>query len=1300
MKNGKPNNSIQKSLTFTNQININHQLDDMELYDNDGRKFFNQIIYFAFFFTSKYKDFYDVHFCGLIKKYEKVFEQKMYMINHNYIKVIKSTFHFNEIIDILKKNSGLESELKTINFKNFLILKKTLNRNTLVDFSKLNKDNIMQKFNNPIYLEKTSKHLNNDSSNNLFYFDNFQIINGMVFDMLTKVDKKILGKCVEIRGIFSDKKIILLIYENGNYVINIGITNNNDIFVVENLIQTESVHNNQSDLPKIFEIIKKYEYNKFIKKFVKNEKIEIKEKKNNINAKLYTITSGGNIFDINTDQNFYISQKLKGIILLAISQSIDIDIFHKFNDTKIEKVYLLNYNYFLNFEYNEIKTKLKNNKNIQSLIRDFNKPNFSSIMELFSAIISYLNKDEWLKIDKELENKDLSKENLEAECEYIKLKNNKDLKIYKEFIIVTEKFFNEIKNFLFSTKSQNTIQHVDYIYKDRDIIIINNKNQNSIIIGDLNAQDNLFQTKYILDFKKEPQLKEELNNIQTIGVEKYLNEKTVYRDKDIDDLYSPIFSENNELGNCYKYKSGINYLDFLKDDYYNYIKSENLNKIIKLYNFYNEMNEKRNKENNYYLIKKEIIVNIKKDFYYDKIIEKLKQAQFNLSDKNEHKKLLYIIKNIDDDIYENFIKGKKPVIKFEKYFWPDKISISIPDSSNESIQIYDNFEILDISIASEFINDISGNKSIKKDENYIKCSIKDGKIIISFTNNNNKDYKFIYLIGCLDNDNTFKREYLIIYKEDKSHFKQIQNNLLNYLNSIENQFNLGVHKPTNNKNEEIGKIINFKLLAPSNIKKVENIPEQQIINNNDNNLDKIQIDVDNIDKGENKQDNNKNEIDKLKKLKTKIIKEYNLDAKIQFIQIKDNFIMPPLIGLDNIGATCYMNATLQCLCNIPKFVNYFKYKKYLINFVIDDLIRGNKSLSSSFKLLIEQLWPDRLYHKPASYAAYGSIGNNNTFSNKKNESFAPEEFKKKISDMNELFKGVAANDAKDLVQFLIMTLHQELNMSTNQNIIHNVMKQDQKNQQFMFELFQKDFVNSNKSIISDLFYGVNYNVIQCQGCHVKSYNYQTYFFFVFPLEEVRIFKNNNNNMNNNFNNFNCNNFNPNMNIFNNINNVNPNLNIINNINNNNEIDIYDCFNYDQRINYMSGENAMYCNYCEKTCITAMWTYLAFGPEIIIIILNRGQGIQYKVKINFYEEIYLNNYIEYKQTGVHYKLIGVITHLGGSDMSGHFIAYCKNPLDERWYQYNDSVINEVHDFKSEVIDYAMPYLLFYQKVEVK
>ena len=137
--------------------------------------------------------------------------------------------------------------------------------------------------------------------------------------------------------------------------------------------------------------------------------------------------------------------------------------------------------------------------------------------------------------------------------------------------------------------------------------------------------------------------------------------------------------------------------------------------------------------------------------------------------------------------------------------------------------------------------------------------------------------------------------------------------------------------------------------------------------------------------------------------------------------------------------------------------------------------------------------------------------------------------------------------------------------------------------------------------------------------------------------------------------------------------------------------------YDQRINYMSGQNAMYCNYCKNTCISAMCTNLAFGPEVIIIILNRGQGIQYKVKINFFEDLNLYNFIEYKETGVNYKLIGVVTHLGENDSSGHFIAYCKNPINLKWYQFNDSVVNEVINFKAEVIDYAMPYLLFYQKI---
>ena len=43
---------------------------------------------------------------------------------------------------------------------------------------------------------------------------------------------------------------------------------------------------------------------------------------------------------------------------------------------------------------------------------------------------------------------------------------------------------------------------------------------------------------------------------------------------------------------------------------------------------------------------------------------------------------------------------------------------------------------------------------------------------------------------------------------------------------------------------------------------------------------------------------------------------------------------------------------------------------------------------------------------------------------------------------------------------------------------------------------------------------------------------------------------------------------------------------------------------------------MYCNNCKKTCDFIMSTKLITGPNILIIILNRGKGIEFNVKINF------------------------------------------------------------------------------------
>ena len=71
--------------------------------------------------------------------------------------------------------------------------------------------------------------------------------------------------------------------------------------------------------------------------------------------------------------------------------------------------------------------------------------------------------------------------------------------------------------------------------------------------------------------------------------------------------------------------------------------------------------------------------------------------------------------------------------------------------------------------------------------------------------------------------------------------------------------------------------------------------------------------------------------------------------------------------------------------------------------------------------------------------------------------------------MNPLFEGIAANDSKDLVNFIILTLHEELNKAKNIENEPNNIFIDQRNQQLIFNNFKESFKAKNKSIISDLF---------------------------------------------------------------------------------------------------------------------------------------------------------------------------------------------------------------------------------------
>ena len=385
--------------------------------------------------------------------------------------------------------------------------------------------------------------------------------------------------------------------------------------------------------------------------------------------------------------------------------------------------------------------------------------------------------------------------------------------------------------------------------------------------------------------------------------------------------------------------------------------------------------------------------------------------------------------------------------------------------------------------------------------------------------------------------------------------------------------------------------------------------------------------------------------------------EHNNKNIVEANDIISVFSMPPLIGLKQENSFTSMNATLQCFCQIKKFVNYFKYNKHLEQILNNNYANNNKTLLvKAFKNLIENLWPSNY-----SYS-------NSSLINKKekNKFYNPIDFKNHLISINNILNSSEENKCKDIIEFIIMNLHEGLNKknSNNNNIGQNIIRMDKSNQNLMLSIFAKNFMNNNASIISDLFFWTNQSIIQCMNCGIKSYEYQTNYLLIFPIEEIYKYKYNQNMIN--------------MSI----------MNI-----NQKSITIFDCFDFYQKVETLSGENAIPCENCKNISISNYCTYIYTSPEIFILILDKSTNTD--IKLQFFEQLNLSNYILANKYGSQYRLFGVVSLINGN--KGHFIAYVQNPINYCWYKYDDEYVSLVNNFRNEIINEANPYVLFYQKI---
>ncbi|SSD60895.1 uncharacterized protein SCODWIG_02656 [Saccharomycodes ludwigii] len=200
-----------------------------------------------------------------------------------------------------------------------------------------------------------------------------------------------------------------------------------------------------------------------------------------------------------------------------------------------------------------------------------------------------------------------------------------------------------------------------------------------------------------------------------------------------------------------------------------------------------------------------------------------------------------------------------------------------------------------------------------------------------------------------------------------------------------------------------------------------------------------------------------------------------------------------LIGLNNLGNSCYMNSALQCLAHIPELKDYFLYDVFLQELNVDNPLGYKGAIANSFAGLIKSLFKETI-----------KIDNDEI-----NSSFAPRNFKTTIGYCNSMFKGYLQQDSQEFINFLLDGLHEDLNRVIKKPYVEKSELPPGTNvndQQIIENLAQNTWEKHklrNNSIILDLFVGLYKSTLTCPECKNVSVTFDPFNDLTLPLPVER-----------------------------------------------------------------------------------------------------------------------------------------------------------------------------------------------------
>jgi ubiquitin carboxyl-terminal hydrolase 8 len=357
-----------------------------------------------------------------------------------------------------------------------------------------------------------------------------------------------------------------------------------------------------------------------------------------------------------------------------------------------------------------------------------------------------------------------------------------------------------------------------------------------------------------------------------------------------------------------------------------------------------------------------------------------------------------------------------------------------------------------------------------------------------------------------------------------------------------------------------------------------------------------------------------------------------------------------LVGLANLGNTCFMNSTLQILSHCYELNEFLDtdYKGKLKN-------KFESLLFVEYDQLRKMLWSNGVSGPGVSNGVSSGPGGSSV-TNVPGRFVTPVKFLQCLQKLArikkmDLFTGYAQNDMPEFLIFLIDSFHESLSREVNMTISGSAINTKDHVAIKCYEMV-KQMYSKSYSEIWRLFYGIQVSQIVCleNGAEL-SMNAEPFFMIHASIPHGL---------------------------------KTPHL--------------YDCLNDYVRGEVLEGDNAWYNEATKQKQSVKKQIRFWSLPAILVIDLKRINKYNFanknQVHVDFpLENMDMSGYVEgYKRDSYVYDLFGVANHYGGTQ-GGHYTAFVKN-ANGQWYLYNDSQVTLVREPAAIITPHA--YCFFYRK----